>query len=53
MTQAPFPAQQKASLAIDHASEALSLCAIAKRGSGACPYIPEALAFGGKAFFAT
>lgn len=40
MTQAPFPAQQKASLAIDHASEALSLCAIAKRGSGTCPYIP-------------
>ena len=40
MTQVPFPAQQKASLAIDHASEALSLCAIAKRGSGTCPYIP-------------
>ena len=40
MTPAPFPAQQKASLAIDHASEALSLRAMAKRGSGTCPYVP-------------
>ena len=42
MTPAPFPVQQKASLAINHASEALSLCAMAKRGSGTCPYIPKA-----------
>ena len=40
MTPAPFPAQQKASLAIDHASEALSLCAMAKWENGTGPYIP-------------
>ena len=40
MIPAPFPAQQKASLAINHASEALSLCAMAKRENGTRPYVP-------------
>lgn len=35
-----FPVQQKASLAIDRASEALSLCPAAKWENGTCPYIP-------------
>lgn len=40
MTPAPFPAQQKASLAINHASEALSLCAMAKWKTVPVPISP-------------